>query len=440
MLVRAKNFEAFKYWIKTLLNFYLNHIQASIWFLTYLLQNKDILSEILLECRDSDIRSEFSLFLSSILQFCSKLEEEILLEKIDIVNLNVLPYTRYIGYNYYYLYIKKYRAASSRFIEYYLTDFLNQFKKNCRRFDDYLLIIKEFANCGNNQKIVLISAGAIQELLNNINDNEKFNSDNEIEEIYKLLESLICCTRTYAIRESKSYPPNLENAEIDLDSAIEAYLNDFRIRRNFINNFKLQPVENIILHLSWENIKYSLEFLEEFSMSLITNKFDNVKVISYMRILEKILKINDNLKGRRVGDFLNIASVRHTYSLPTRQTFFEQIQKCKDNNCAFTMAVVVWWSKLLTDDTILESTKAHSAQFRWITVESFSKISTFSYEYFSRGSNLENDFQEAVRKFRIELDSDSEESVEIELDRYRYREAVPATLKEDGESTESDNP
>ena len=406
------------------------------------MQNKEILSEILLECRDPDIRSEFSLFLSSILQFCSKKEEEILSETIDVLNLSVLPYIRFIGYNHYSLYVKRYRADSARFIEHYLSDFLNEFKKNCRRIDDYLIVLKEFAVCGNKQKSILIQSGAIQELLNNINDSDKFNSDHETEAIYKLLESLICCTKTHAIRESNSYPQNFENAGINLDSHIEAYLNDYRIRRSLICNFRIQSVENIIIHLCWENIKFSMDFLEEFSISLISSKFDNIKVISYIKILERILKINDEVKSRRIDEFLEMTSIRQTYSLPTRQTFFEQIQKCKDSHCSFTMAIIVWWSDLMKEEYILNSTRYHSPQFRWIIMETFNKYSSYMmFDYLNKGTNMENEFQEAVRKFRIELESDSEESVEIELDRFRYHETVPIPCKEDGEgeSTESEN-
>ena len=443
MLVRAKNFEAFKYWIKTLLRFYLSHIQASIWFLNYLLQNKEILSEILLECRDPEIRADFSTFISSILIFCSEKEDEILLEKLDIINLNVLPYARYIGYNYQGLYTKRYRAVSSRFIEHYLTDFLTDFKRNCRRIDDYLLVLKQFSSCGIKQKIVLINIGAIQELLNNINDTDKYNSDHETEDIYILLESFICNAKTYAIRESNSFPPEFQISELTLDPYIENILNDYRNKRNLINSFRIPAVEHIILHLCWENIKFSIDFLGEFSMSLINNKFDNNKVSANLRILEKILKLNDEVKSRRVNEFLETTSIRHTYSLPTRQTFFEQVQKCKDTHSPFAMAIIVWWSDLMKENHILESTKDHSAQFRWIIVESFNRYTSFMmYDYLSKGSNFESEFNDAIRKFRMELDSESEESVEIELERFRYQEVNPQPFKEDGEgeSTGSENP
>lgn len=442
MLVRAKNLEAFKYWIKTLLVFYLNHIQASIWFLNYLLQNKEILSEILLECRDPEIRSEFSSFVSSILVFCCGKESEILLDKVELVNLNVLPYQRFVGYNCFSLYFYRYRAVSSRFIEHYLTDFLSDFKRNCRRIDDYIYVLKQFANCGDKEKMILISSGAIQELLNNINDSDKINSDQETEEIYNLLESLICSAQTYAIRESKSFPPNSRPSEIYLDPSIENYLNDYRIKRNLINSYKIPSVEHIILHLCWENIKFSIDFLEEFSTSLINNKFDNTKVSGYLRILEKILKINDELKTRRINNFLEITSIRHSYSLPSRQTFFEQIQKCKDSHSSFVMALIVWWSDLMREPFILESTRYHSAQFRWIVMESFNRYTSFMiYDYLNKGSNFEHEFNDAIKKFRIELDSESEESVEIELDRFRYHEANPELFKGDGEgeSTGSEN-
>ena len=350
-----------------------------------MLQNKEILSEILLECRDPDIRSDFSKFISSILQYVSTVENEIILDRIDVVNLNSLPYVKYMGFSYYSLYGKRYRAVSSRFIEHYLSEFLGEFKRNCRRIDDYLHVLKEYAKCGKKQKLLLIETGAIQELLSNINDNDKPGGETEAEDVYVLLESLIC----------------------------------------------------------WENIKFSVDFLEEFSTSLVSNKFDNNKVIHNLKILEKILKIRDEARFARVKEFLEITTIKHTYSVPMRQTFFEQIQKNKDNHSPFVMTIIVWWSDLMLEDHIFEVTKLHSQQFRWITVETFNRCSPYMmYDYLNKGANFEAEFNAAVQKFRRELDSDSEESVEIELDRFRTVEANPNTFKEDGEgeSTGSENP
>ena len=408
-----------------------------------MLQNKEILSEILLECRDPDIRSDFSKFISSILQYVSTVENEIILDRIDVVNLNSLPYVKYMGFSYYSLYGKRYRAVSSRFIEHYLSEFLGEFKRNCRRIDDYLHVLKEYAKCGKKQKLLLIETGAIQELLSNINDNDKPGGETEAEDVYVLLESLICSTKTHAIRDSNNYPPNFENFDTNLDPQTENYLSDYRIKRNLINNFKLPSAESIILHLCWENIKFSVDFLEEFSTSLVSNKFDNNKVIHNLKILEKILKIRDEARFARVKEFLEITTIKHTYSVPMRQTFFEQIQKNKDNHSPFVMTIIVWWSDLMLEDHIFEVTKLHSQQFRWITVETFNRCSPYMmYDYLNKGANFEAEFNAAVQKFRRELDSDSEESVEIELDRFRTVEANPNTFKEDGEgeSTGSENP
>jgi ubiquitin C-terminal hydrolase len=442
MLVRAKNYEAFKYWIKTLLDLYLNHIQASIWFLNFLLQNKEILSEILLECRDPEIRSEFSSFISSILKFCSMMEEDIILKTENVLNLTALPYNRYIGYNYYNLYIPSFVAVSSRFIKHYLSEFLGDFKRNCRRMDDYLLVLKEYAACGKKQKILLIINGAIQDLLSSVNDSEKVTSDYETDEIYKLLESLITCSKTYAIRDSNSYPPMFEDLGISLDMQTENYLSDFRVKRNLINSFSFKPVELIILHLCWENIKFSGDFLEEFSSGLISNRFDNSKVSNHLKIIDKILRLKDGVRTTRVKDFLEATTVRHTYSLPAKPTFFEQVQKIRESHSPFVMTIIVWWNDLMNEDYILESTKDHSAQFRWIAQETFNRYSPYLlYDYLNKGSNFENEFNEAIRKFRLELESDSEESVEIEVERFRYP-SNPQVFKEDGEgdSTGSENP
>lgn len=442
MLVRAKNYEAFKYWIKTLLDFYLNHIKASIWFLNFLLQNKEILSEILLECRDPEIRCEFSCFISKILQYCSNVEIDILLEKVDVVNLNVLPYSQYSGYNFYNLYTKRYRAVSARFIEHYLTEYLSEFKRNCRRIEDYLLILKDFAECGVKHKILLNEIGAIQDLINNANDCDKYNSFQETEEIFKLLGKLICFTRTYAIRESKNLPDYLDQDFADLDNHTESYLSEFHTKRSLINNYKIPAVESIILHLCWENIKVSSDYIEEFSSSLISNKYDYSKVVGHLKFLEKLLTIDDTVKLARVNEFLEVTTIRHSYSMPSRQTFFEQIQRSKDNSTSFVMNIIIWWSDLMKTEHIMESTKKHSPQFRWIVSETFPRpLGYMMHDYLNKGVNFEAEFKEALRKFRLELESESEESVEIELDRYRHQEAIPP-FKEDGEenSTDSENP
>jgi hypothetical protein len=155
--------------------------------------------------------------------------------------------------------------------------------------------------------------------------------------------------------------------------------------------------------------------------------------------MQKILLIDDSIKERRVDEFLCNTTLRHVYSMPSRMSFFEQVQRTKDSYCAFAMNIILWWSDLMTHDHVFQATLKNSNQFRWIGLESYYRGNYFNFpDYFNRGHYFDSQFEEAVKKFKqfIQRDQDSSEEEEVKRDNYREAE-----FKDDGEenSTESEN-
>lgn len=442
-LTRVKNFDNFKFWLRILLNFYEKHIKASIWFLNYLIQNREIISEIILECNDSESRTEFSNFISKILCFVSGSEEEILFNKVQIVNPTSLPYSEYSGYNYFSLYIKKPQAVSARFIELYVKDLLHDFKRNSRKIDDYLSILSNFALCGYKQKLLLIEMDCISELVSSLNESDSYGSLDEVERLFELLSVLLVQCRTHAMRDSESLPSGFTSPGADLDPITESQMTDYHIKRNIVNNIRDHSVQKIVLHLSFENLKTSMSFLEEFSGYMLSNKFETFKVTSLLIILQNLLLINDSIKSRRLNMFLSTTNLKYCYTMPTRLTFWEQIQKAKETYCAFAMNVIIWWADLMKAEHVETATLQNLAQFKWIASESYYRVNYYNFpDYFNRGSGFETQFENAIKMFREKISAEQFSSSGSSSSQQvaDFREA-DEEFKDDGEenSTESEN-
>lgn len=436
IFIKSRNLEVFKEWIRLLKDLFLQHAQSSIWFLSFMLSKPDTLSEVIIECKDNQVREDFSQLLSKILNFCINIEAEILGNQIQVLNTSCLPYPRY--YSHYNLYVTTHHSVSARFIQFYIKDFLKTFRKHSRNLSDYLSVLKDLS-LSSSHKHLLIKLDTIPELLSVIDCAEKPTVFEETEKIYDFINSLLLTCSTYAMRKSENYP--IQADYIELDQNTESFLTEYKSKVNLCTNFRSPAVESIILHLCWENVKTSFEFIEEFANNVFSYKNEGYKSVQYLKIIEKILLIPDIAQEIRVKEFISAHFIRNFYSTQPKMTFFDQLHRVKENNCGFVMNIVIWWGELMKNKYILEQSLQYRQSFSWIVSESFwhgyNKI-----DFFVKGDRFESAFEEAVNLFKVNTksDEDSDEessSSEIEVQGFGGPEDDHAVDKEDG-GTETD--
>ena len=141
--------------------------------------------------------------------------------------------------------------------------------------------------------------------------------------------------------------------------------------------------------------------------------------------------------------FLSTTNLKYCYTMPTRLTFWEQIQKAKETYCAFAMNVIIWWADLMKAEHVETATLQNLAQFKWIASESYYRVNYYNFpDYFNRGSGFETQFENAIKMFREKISAEQFSSSGSSSSQQvaDFREA-DEEFKDDGEenSTESEN-
>lgn len=214
------------------------------------------------------------------------------------------------------------------------------------------------------------------------------------------------------MRQSQNFPNSFDYIELDRNT--ESSLTEFKTKLSLCSHFRLPAVESIILHLSWENVKTSFEFIDEFANSVFSYKNEGYRSVQYLKIIEKILLLPDTLQESRVKEFISVSFIKNFYSTLPKLTFFDQLRRVKENNCGFVMNVIIWWGELMKNNTILELCKRYEGTFAWIANESFWH-GYHKLDFFAKGDNFDFVFEEVVKVFRKNIQSDEESSIEIEV-------------------------
>lgn len=218
LLIRAKNYSAFRTLTVLLTLLYRKNGHACLWFIKYLAQNSTLFIEVLFECKDPQVRFDFSELLSHVLVHTSCIELQILHVNENIININQLPSYKYpVTALTEDLYFKRSKSATGRFIEQYLHYYLQEARKNWRRFNEFFNVLKGFVSAGVNQTRIVVDKGGIYNLLSlYMNGVSPFldktimgdqATDPDLDEVLEILKILICSSKTQGMQLTRTYPP-----------------------------------------------------------------------------------------------------------------------------------------------------------------------------------------------------------------------------------------
>jgi hypothetical protein len=408
----SKNFEVIQEWVRNSRQYFLKHLPASAWLLGYLLENQDFIREVLFEAKDWSLKEDFSLFLGKIAGILSFQENNLLTNTISLVEIEKLPFSE--NYPRYCFYQHVFQAVSSRFLHFLIKSLLKDYLKPTRRVSDFLKILRTVLDSNPTTRLLLLKLDTMTELFSIVVQNDKPLTLEEIEEVFSICSSLLILTRTYAMNQSSSSPyPTI----LKLDETVESFLSEYRTQRMFLTYFQSTSVESIIIHMCWENFKTSSDYLENFIDYFFVHKSDLVVAFKYLKVIEKLLKIEDSIQLKRVEELISGDLFKPFHHSITRVNFFDNLQRIKNSHSAFVMNVVIWWSQVIEQVQLVPGLcEKHQEKFRWIVEDVFDyQIGQDYPNFFSKGLEFDDTFQEALKAFRKFVKSDDESSVEAEM-------------------------
>ena len=405
--INSKNTEVLNEWISSSQNLFLNHVQAGIWVLGFLMEKKEILYEILFETKDLIIKDQISNFIGKLAAFVSFFEKDYEDHKLNLVDPERLP-LKFVDDSDN-LFKPVFYASSCRFVQVVLRSLVKEYLKPNRRMSNLIQIFKNLAQANGPACLSLIRQDGISELLSILVTSDRCLLQCEIEEILQIISMLVTQTSTYAMNQSQNHP---YHTIIRLDDTTESFLIDYRTSRLFLCQFSLPSVQSIILHLCWENFKTSVEYLDDLSNCLFNYKSEIATCQKYLHLIRCILFLNDSIQDRRLEELLSSDLIKSYHQSLYKFKFFDNLRRVNSTNPNFVMSVLIWWSSLIqTLSPASKLTEKYENQFHWIVNETFIPDSQ-AVDFIGEGLSFEETFEESLKAFRKIIKSDDDSSDE----------------------------
>lgn len=399
MLIRGKKTDVFLKWVNKLKDIYKIFAPGCIWLLQYLTQNHRILSEIIIDCRDGEIRHDFKNLLCEVLNISSTFEKDYLLSKIEIINLKSLPYLKEED-NQYSLYKQKYFSSTSRFLKMYLSTLLRRALNNHKSFNEYFWVIKYFSNLGISELKLLLELRIVSKLFlqyiseygNSLQSNI-ITMDDEI--MIEIAANLLQRSATSCMIISGVYPDNMVNKDtVVLPSIEEAVFFETRSIERLVSLSKHRECRNILIHFAWENLNFSVDALEKFISLLFDFKYDQTRYNNMLKLGYNLLSIQDTIRHERVRAFLT-QTRRFRSGINDSNTFFDNLLSNRITNYNFFISVIIWWSDLMNYDHILKETQNFPEKFKTLVSENLG--------YRHTSNSMFWDYFDNMRPFQLEI-------------------------------------
>ena len=386
LLVRLNKSESFVYWARFLLKYYTSHLPLCLWLLNLLSHNRFLLKLILVECKSKEAKSLFIDILLVALEISSKHEQGFLLDAISTIKPEGLPY---IGDPDGLLYpsIIRYTSATTRFLEYYLSELLIEIKNNTNFISEYLAIISTFCSLGKIQQQVLFTLNILHKLFILITPQTNQNHHSINEKIFECIEKV---TTQY---KSSELAMDVDRSLIDcFDPNTAQYISGNYFLNIVCSHLQYGSTGRLLVELTWNNLRYSLLVINELASQTLEHKYDILKVKVYINVLGNLLMLNDMERVNRIEGFLSLRLEKYG-----NRGLFEELQMQASNNSTVVVTVILWWSELISDLDVLQCSKRYSHLFNW--------IKDFSYTQVNMNDSLQNrrilasEFKQAKEKF-----------------------------------------
>lgn len=327
LLFKLQKYEDFKYWKSVLLNNFERTPVSAIWACNLFLTTHSTTIIFFEDCKSEDIKNDLMDFISSIIKISSKAEQMFLTSKVQVIQF---PLTYFHADSVIYIY--KPIAASLRLLQLLMSDLWGKYKHIGHFTQWMLLAIKSFMEQGLAQREALCDCGAgsfialytIKHLSpNSILPNLSFH----------IIEQLMIFCKNRKIFS----PTFLETNPEFFDNEIIA---------NICALNQLIVFSAIRYYLCYENYEYYMKIMSEMLINVIKNKND-MRIIVFLNEIRKLLIAEDSRKVERV-EFL----FKDIPFLPEKGGFFYEIKASYYQNYNFTLAVVLWWSKIMSDPVV----------------------------------------------------------------------------------------
>lgn len=417
LLLRAKKSSYFIVWLKKISDIAKVHLPGCFWFLQFLTQNKKIIVEILIENRDCDVRNEVKNLICNVLTEVSEAEKDYLIDVVECLNNKALPFiSESEDQEQVSLYSQKWRSTTARFwsvmLGYTFRRALNSPKTN----SEYFSLLRQFSYFNSQCLELLLYLGVISKLYTafvaDYSSPMQSNSQSfDNEQLIEIVAGIIQRSTTQSMKATSTYPKTYQfsHPPVMLINYETCLCNQKSIRK-LISFSKHRDCRNILIHLSWENLSFSLESLSSFAISLFDFKFDQNRYMPLLKIGFYLLSLDDSIKYTRVREFLNLTISKIHYSHEPN-TFFDALHKTKTINSMFFCSVIIWWSDLMNFEHVERTSEDQAEKFKDIIHEGLGfrhNPTAIFWDYMDNTRSLQQEVTLAYKKIAKLVDSDSE--------------------------------
>lgn len=233
------------------------------------------------------------------------------------------------------------KSAALRLVKLFIDGMMNCARINWRNFDEFFILLKDFAQSHFQVTAFLIQRGMIGILLEFVMNNKPpfYNSQGgssfrmgdsvqqpNFQHAYGLFAHLIKCCLTKGITTVKHYSPysvfQEEHKSIRLpDDHLAGFLTpecqqEILSTAHQCSESQNQAIEEVVGHLSWGDLKVSQFFLQEL-IKHIQYRRGHINTLQFhLGLIQRILRLEDGkaFKQKRVDFFLNFGDFSHAGS------------------------------------------------------------------------------------------------------------------------------
>ena len=201
---------------------------------------------------------------------------------------------------------------------------------------------------------------------------------------------------------------------------------------------KHRDFRSILLHLSWENLKASVEAVEKFCVALFDYKYDQSRYANLLKLGYYLLSLDDSICEKRLELLFTMPIYKMSYANDPN-TFFDAVFKTRITINMFYVSLIIWWSDLMYFGSVLKVTKMFAEKLKPFVMEGVEcryTAATIYWDYMEHMRSLQEEIKKAIIRFS-ELFKPEELEPEIP-DAEGESEAEEEEEEEDSDSTESE--
>lgn len=274
---------------------YQSHAVACVWFIKWIADQHNILQQVLLGSNQPEVREVFANLLATTFGVTIRNEEAYLGVQEQIADFEC-DQKQIDNFEVRNMQIPK--AASVRLVKMFIESMMHCARANWRNFNEFFLLLKDFAQAHFQIAAYFIHCNMIETLLEFVMNNKPpfYNSaagsayrmgdvaqQPDFQHAYELLAYLLTCCLTKGITRVSHYSPHSvfqeESKQINLPEqqilgllTTECFTNEILANLHSWSEVQNSAIEQLVTHLSWGDVQASQFFITEIIRHLKTHK------------------------------------------------------------------------------------------------------------------------------------------------------------------------